>query len=200
MNDPVIISSNRAWHYRLITYVFSSEFFLEIDGIDYKAMDSVNMEKKFKIIFKKKSRTVNLCPYCRAVVGAAIIFPFVILWRLFPHKEKKRTHEEILKRAQKTSKIVRVVVVCFFILLGLWQLSHGDYFPAAINFGLAAFNIFSVQIFRWIAKRAPKRKYKPKLYKEPRKPSKIIKKLSEKHDLICPPIFFVDTSQQEDLI
>jgi len=200
MNDPAIISSNRAWHYRLITYVFSSEFFLEIDGIDYKAMDSVNMEKDFRIIYKKKPRTVNLCPYCRAVVGAVIIFPFVVLYRLFPHKEKKRTHAEIMKRAQRTSKIVRGIVVSLFMILGLWHISHESYFLAAFNFGLVVFNIFSVQIFRWIAKRTHKRKYKSKPYKEPREPSKIIKKLSEKHDLICPPIFFVDVSEKKDLI
>ena len=87
-----IISSTSSWHYRLIVYVFSSEFFLETDGIDIVAMDAVNMEKDFEIIYKKKPRTVNLCPYCRAIVGAVIMFPFVVLYRLFPHKKKIRTH------------------------------------------------------------------------------------------------------------
>jgi len=195
MNDPAIISSNRAWHYRLITYVFSSEFFLETDGFDLKAMDATRT-----IIYKKKPRTVNLCPYCRAVVGAVIIYPFVVLWRLFPHKEKKRTHAEIMKRSQRTSKIVRGIAISIFIILGLWNISNENYFLAAFHFGLIVFNIFSVQIFRLIIKIVPKRKYKSKPYKEPREPSKIIKKLSEKHDLICPPIFFVDIPEKKDLV
>jgi hypothetical protein len=198
MTDPAIISSNRAWHYRLITYVFSSEFFLEVDGFDIKAMDAVDMTKDFTIIYKKKPRTVNLCPYCRAVVGAVIIFPFVVLWRLFPHKEKKRTHAEIMKRSQRTSKIVRCIAVSIFLILGLWNIFHESYVLAAVHFSMAVFQIFCVQIFSWFAKRAPKRKPKP--YKEPREPSKILKKLSEKHDLICPPMFFVDTSEKKDQI
>ena len=182
----------------MIVYVFTTEFFLEVDGIDMQAMDAVNMEKDFKIIYKKKPRTVNLCPYCRAVVGAVIMFPFVVLWRLFPHKKKIRTHQEILKRAQRTSKIVRVVVISLFTLLGFWHLSHESYYLAAFNFGLIVFNIFSIQIFRWIAKIMPKSKYKVQ-HKEPRKPSKFVKIISEKHDLMCPPIFFVDTTDEENL-
>jgi len=194
-----IISSNDSWHYRLIVYVFSSEFFLEVDGIDIQAMESVNMEKDFKIIYKKKPRTVNLCPYCRAIVGAVIMFPFIVLYRLFPHKKKIRTRQEIMRRSQRNSKIVRIAVAVGMGALGVWNITTENYFMAAFYFGLVIFNLFSVQILTWVAKRFPERKYKVQQYKEPKQPSKIVKTISDKHDLICPPIFFIDKSDEDEL-
>lgn len=194
-----LIFDNNSWHYRLIVYIFTSEFFLETDGIDIKAMDSVNMEKDFEIIYKKKSRTVNLCPYCRAVVGAVIMFPFIVLWRLFPHKKNIHTHHEIMKRSQRNSKIVRIIAAGAMGALGVWHITTENYFMAVFYFGLVIFNLFSVQIFTWLAKNLPKRKYKVQQFKEPKQPSKIIKTIYEKHDLICPPIFFVDTTDKGTL-
>lgn len=194
-----IISSNSSWHYRLIVYVFTSEFFLEVDGIDIAAMESVNMEKDFEIIYKKKSRTVNLCPYCRAIVGAVIMFPFVVLYRLFPHKEKIRTRQEIMRISQRNSKIVRCAAAGGMGALGVWNITTENYFMSAFYFGLVIFNLFSVQILTWIAKRAPKRKYKVRQFKEPKQPSKFVKTISDKHSLICPPIFFIDKNDEEKL-
>lgn len=194
-DTPHLISSNMAWHYRLITYVFTSEFFLETDGLDTQAMDSIIVDKYFKIVYKKKPKTVNLCPYCRAVVGAVIMFPFVVLYKLFPHKEKKRTHQEIMKKSQRDSKIVRIMAVSVMAGLAVWQIVNENYFMTAFYIGLLIFNMFSVQIIRWITKRTPKRKYKAKPFKEP---PKFVKTISEKHDLICPPIFFVDATKDED--
>jgi len=99
-----LVFDKNSWHYRLVVYIFTSEFFLEIDGIDMQSMETVDMEKDFRIIYKKKTRTVNLCPYCRAVVGAVMMFPFVVLWRLFPHKKTKQTHAEIMRKSQRNTK------------------------------------------------------------------------------------------------
>lgn len=156
------------------------------------------MEKDFRIIYKKKPRTVNLCPYCRAVVGAVIMFPFIVLYRLFPHKKKNYTHQEIMKRSQRNSKIVRIIAAGGMAVLGVWSITTENYFLAVFHFGLVVFNLFSVQILTWIAKRIPQRKYKIQQYKEPKQPSKIVKIISEKHNLVCPPIFFVDTTDKEN--
>lgn len=194
-----IISSSSSWHYRLIVYIFTSEFFLQVDGIDIVAMDSVNMEKDFKIIYKKKPRTVNLCPYCRAVVGAVIMFPFVVLYRLFPHKKKIRTYKEIRRISQRNSKIARCIAAAGMGVFGIWHATTENYFMAIFYFALVIFNLFSIQIFTWVVKRLPKRKYKVRQFKEPKQPSKIIKTIAEKHDLICPPIFFIDKSDEMKL-
>jgi hypothetical protein len=196
-----LIFDKNSWHYRLIVYIFTSNFFLETDGIDVEAMQTINMEKDFKIIYKKKPRTVNLCPYCRAVVGAVIMFPFIVLWRLFPHKQKKYTHAEIMKRSQRNTKIARIAVAAFMGIMGVWKLIDGDFFMASFYFGMVIFNLYSVPIFRWIAKNMPKRKFKQKPIKEskPKEPSKIVKSIAEKHDIICPPIFFIEKEDVEKL-
>lgn len=197
MNGPHIMYSTSSWHYRLIVYIFSAEFFLEIDDIDFKAMEGVDMTKYFEIIYKKKSRTVNLCPYCRAVVGAVIMLPFIIIWRLFPHKEKIRTHKEIMKRSQRQSRIVLAIAASIMAGLGIWQLSTENYFMAVFYFGLAFFNLFSSRIFKWVATRMPEKQFKEKPIKK--QSSKIRNAITEKHDLICPPIFFIDTTAKETI-
>lgn len=197
MNGPHIVYSTSSWHYRLIVYIFSVEFFLETDGLDYKAMDAVDIEKGFTIIYKKKSRTVNLCPYCRAVVGAVIMLPFIMLWRLFPHKEKIQTHKEIMKRSQRNSRIVICLVAAVMAGFGIWRLSTESYFLAVFYFGFALFNLFSVRIFKWIATRLPERQFKEKPIKK--QSSKFVKTITEKHDLICPPIFFIDKTEDVDI-
>lgn len=195
MNGPHLVYSTSSWHYRLIVYIFSSEFFLETDGFDYKAMDSTSMEKHFEIIYKKKPRTVNLCPYCRAVVGAIIMLPFIILWRIFPHKKKIRTHKEIMKRSQRHSWAVQCIAVVGMAGFGIWHLSTESYFLAVFYFGLALFNLSSVRIFKWVATRLPKKQFKEKPIKK--QSSKFVKTITEKHDFICPPIYFIDTTANE---
>ena len=199
MNSSHIVYSTSSWHYRLIVYIFSSEFFLEIDGIDIVAMDSVNMEKDFKIIYKKKSRTVNLCPYCRAIVGAIIMLPFIVLWRLFPHKEKIRTRQEIMKRSQRTSRIVQCIVAAGMVGFGIWNLSIENYFLTVFYFGLTLFNLFSVRVVKWVAMRLPKKEFKENPIKKIKQTSKFVKTITNKHDMICPPIFFIDKTKDEDI-
>ncbi len=199
-----LVFDKNSWHYRLVVYVFTSEFFLEIDGIDIQSMETVDMEKDFRIIYKKKPRTVNLCPYCRAVVASTVLLPLVFLWRLFPHKKKERTHAEIMKRSEKTSKIVRYTIAGGFVAFGVWKIIHEDYGMGVFYLGLAVFNVKSPKILKWVVTRLNKihlRKGKPKVIKvkEPKKPSKILTTISKKHDAICPPIFFVDVKNPEEL-
>ena len=195
-----IIFDKNSWHYRLIVYIFTTDFFIETDGIDIRAMEAVNMEKDFRIVYKKKPKTVNLCPYCRAIVGAVIMFPFIVLWRLFPHKPKpKKTHAEIMKRSKRNTLIARIMVAIFMGIMGIWKILDGDYFMAIFYGGMVIFNLFSVQILKWIAKKLPKQKLKQKPFKKSKEPSKIIKSIAEKHDIICPPIFFIDIQREDEL-
>ena len=143
-----LVFDKNSWHYRLVVYIFTSEFFLESDGIDMQSMETVDMEKDFRIIYKKKTRTVNLCPYCRAIVGAVFMFPFIVLWRLFPHKKTKQTHAEIMRKSQRNTKIVRIVVAGVMGGMGIWKIIDNDYFMAIFYFGLVLFNLFSVQILK----------------------------------------------------
>jgi hypothetical protein len=167
--------------------------------MDLQAMETVDMEKDFKIIYKKKPKTVNLCPYCRAIVGAVIMFPFIVLWRLFPHTPKpKRTHAEIMKRSKRNTLIVRIMVTAFMGIMGIWKSLDGDYIMAIFYGGLVIFNLYSVQILKWVTKKLPKQKLKQKPIKKSKEPSKIIKSIGEKHDIICPPIFFIDVKSEDD--
>jgi hypothetical protein len=194
-----LIFDKNSWHYRLIVYIFTSDFFLETDGFDMEAMQTLDMERDFRIIYKKKPKTVNLCPYCRAVVGAVIMFPFIVLWRLFPHTKKQLSHEEIIKKSQRNTKIARILVAAIMGLMGVWKLVDSDFFMASFYFGLVLFNLYSVKILRWSAKKLPKRKFKKKSVKKPKTPSKIVKSIAEKHDIICPPIFFIEKEDVEKL-
>ena len=175
-----LVFDKNSWHYRLVVYVFTSDFFLEIDGIDIQSMDAIDMEKDFHIIYKKKPRTVNLCPYCRAIVGAVFMFPFIVLWRLFPHKKTKQTHAEIMRKSQRNTKIIRIVVAGFMGGMAIWKILDDDYFMALFYFGLILFNLFSVQILKWVARRLPKTKLKERpIKKQKQRMSGILKEKNQ---------------------
>ena len=195
-----LVFDKNSWHYKLVVYVFGVDFFLETDGFDIQAMSTVNMEKDFKIIYKKKPRTVNLCPYCRAIVGALIMFAFIVLWRLFPHKEKKLTHAQIIKRSQRNTRIVRGLVCGFMGVMGIWKFIEGEYGMVVFYGAMVIFNIYSVQILKWIAKNLPKNKLKRQTPQKPKVPSKLAQSISEKHDIVCPPVFFIDKGDMENLV
>lgn len=206
-----IIFDKNSWHYRLVLYAFTPEFFLETDGMDLQAMESVDMENDFKIIYKKKPKTVNLCPYCRALVGALIILPFIVLWRLFPHKPKpKRTHAEQMKRIQRQGWIVRIGAAALNIGFGIRHLLNypelSEIIAGTIQLLVAAFvltgHIWFPSIIKWIIKKFAfkKKKITVSSFRKPKKDHKTFQKIVDKHDLICPPIFFVDVKSEDDLI
>lgn len=184
----------------------------EIDMKAYMALDSTKMENLSWEEMPKKytSKTVNFCPYCRALVGATITAPFVYLWRLFPHKKKEPLTREGIKKAARRRTITMLLIV-FGINGGLAtkNLIYGEFIQAAVQIGIISFVVVGfkgsapigkalMKLSDWIAKHR-KPKVKVKKVKIPKKPSKLKQKLVEKHNLICPPIFFVDVKDPEKL-
>lgn len=187
---------------------------METVGLDFEAMESqYNPQTKtdnFEFVYKKKPRTVNFCPYCRAVVAAIVTLPFVYIWRLFPHKPKpKQTHLQIMKRLNRNSWLARGIGGGINFVIGGKNVLLAEDFglmimgfvQIGIGVALITGHMWAPQLIRWIIEHTPKRKTKLKVTKEekPKKSSELAKKIHEKHDIICPPIFFVDPMDQEDM-
>ncbi len=191
-----LVFKKNSWHYMIVLYTFGEEFFTEIDWPETLKTSEAYSEIKWI----RKAKTVNFCPYCRAVVGSIISFPFIFLWRLLPHKEsKKETHQEIMKRSKRNSKIVRLVVAAFMGFIGIIKVLEGDYYLSVFYFLLVLFNLFNIRIFQWILKHLPKFKTKKITKSYSKSPSKLIEKIEQKHDLVCPPIFFIDVKKVSEL-
>lgn len=210
----MLLYHTKSWHYRLILYIFTNEFFLETDGLDYQAMESQfntrTKEDNFKAVWKKKVKTINFCPYCRAVFAGVTLLPFVYLWRLYPHKPKpKKTHDEIMKSVHRRGWIARIIGASLNAGFGINHIIHGlddvTFIAVIIQFGLAASlltgHLWIPQMIRWIILHSPKweRKHKPEKIKKPREPSKIMQKIRSQHEVYCPPIFFIEEIKQDKL-
>ena len=118
-----------SWHFRLVMYVFGENFFTEKDGIDYEKSDKTN-----SIVWNTKPKVVNFCPYCRAVLWGSLSLPFVFVWRLFPHKEKKfQTHAETMKKLNRRGNIIKSAGGTLQFPLALFRIADGDYIVAAIQ-------------------------------------------------------------------
>ena len=201
-----LIFDKNAWHYRLILWIFGEHFFDDAK-IDWPKVESINGDDLKKIGWnglprKYTPKTVNFCPYCRAVVGSAISAPFLYIWRLFPHKPKpRRNRQQMLKRMRIQSWIIRIIAASLDIGFGIKNLFGGEIIGALIQFAVAAFvltgQIWIPPIFKWIAKNTAMKPRKIKV-KKPKQTSKIVKKIEEKHDVICPPIFFIDKTSNEE--
>ncbi|MCK5343087.1 MAG: hypothetical protein KAR20_06770, partial [Candidatus Heimdallarchaeota archaeon] len=166
----------------------------------------------FRIIYKTKPKTVNLCPYARAVVAAIVTVPFVYLWRKYPHKSKpKMTHAQIIKNMERRSLIIRLLAGGVNISLGLKNIIFDDGYGGIaagmiqilIGLGLMTSHLWAPQSIQWIIKHWSKVKWnrekKIPQKKEPKNPSNLTKKICETHDIICPPIWFVDMGKSENL-
>ncbi len=190
----------------LVKYVFTSEFFLTIDGIDAKAMDSIDMEKDFRIIYKKKPKTINLCPYCRAIIASIVSLPFVYLWRkIHKNQNKPKTHAQIMKSMERRGHIIRLIGGGINIAFGIKNIVFDEQLVGIIQIGIGIALIVGYKyipdIIRQITIRWPaKKQSKPKSQKLDKKQSKLVKTISEKHDLICPPIWFVHKNDVKDLV
>jgi len=210
----MLLYNVNSWHYRLVLYIFSNDFFMETMGLDFKAMDSQynskTKEDEFQFIYKKKSKTVNFCPYCRAVLAAVLSLPFVYLWRLYPHKPKpKRTHAEIMKSIRMKGWIARIIGSSINILLGIKNIVLLDDGTAIIGIiqiligiSLLTGHLWAPQVIRWIILHSPKweRQSKPQdnIIKS-KKSSKLIQKIKSTHDVYCPPIFFIQKIDEKKL-
>jgi len=233
----MLLYHTNSWHYRLVLYVFTKEFFLDT-RIDHKAMsnqalDHLKNNSDFKnfdheLIYKKKTKTINFCPYCRAVVAAIASAPFVYLWRLYPHKPKpKKTHEEVMKNMRRRSKIVKIVFGTTNIITGIINIALGIG-QGMDHYGVFIFGIFQLvlvaiwftghlwadKVIKWIVldRHEIRQKFRMRFLKlvsaftpkwmkrtKPREPSKIMQKIKSTHDVYCPPIFFVEDINQEKL-
>ena len=187
---------------------------MESDGLDFKAMESqYNPQTKtddLELVYKKKSRTVNFCPYCRAVLAASLMLPFVYLWRLYPHKPKpKETHLQIMKSLRIKGWLARIIGCAINVVLGIKNIVYADdmgtiiigLFQIGLGVALLSGHLWAPQIIRWIILHSPKREHKLKVKKviKENKSSEFTKKLHEKHEIICPPIFFIEEHKPESL-
>ena len=145
----MLIFDNKAWHYRLILWTFGENFFTEIDWNEtFKASEAVSELK-----YVRKPKTVNFCPYCRALVGSVISLPALYLWRKLPHKPKpKRTHAEIMKSLHRRNMIIIGAAGSVNILLGIWKITDGEYLAAGLQIGIGVGIIFMQQLAPQIGK------------------------------------------------
>ncbi len=181
----------------------------EIDWHAVESMrgDDINKLSMQELPKKYTAKTVNFCPYCRALVGAVSFAPFLYLWRLFPHKPKgPMTIEQIRKSSRRRTWISLGVAAGINITFGLWKLLDNDWtgiIQIIIGVTLISAPLWGPGLLKailYMSRLMPKRKkVKEVKTKEPRKPSAFAKKLHDKHDLICPPIFFIDKQKEEKL-
>jgi len=210
----MLLYNTNSWHYRLVLYIFSNDFFMETAGLDYKAMDSQctsqSKSDEFEFIYIKKQKVVNFCPYCRAVLAAITSLPFVYLWRLYPHKPKpKKTHVEIMKSIHRKSWIARIIGFSINVVMGvknIVSLEDGAIIIGVIQIligtALLTGHLWAPQVIRWIILYSPKWVRESKSQdniKKSTKPSKLVQKIKSTHDVYCPPIFFIQKVDEKKL-
>ena len=201
----MLLYHTTSWHYLLVLYVFGKNFFTEKDDIDMDATTKAN-----KIIWTRKPRVVNFCPYCRAVLYSVIAFPFVWIWKKLPHKPKKeKTHAEIMKSMRIKNILIRSIAGSINIVLGLSKIPDGEYVLAAVQIAIGIGLIFLFQVahvmapgfrkfVKFIEKYWPEKKqYTPEKQKLIKNPNFLKIYLTENHDKFCPPIAFVDKNDTE---
>lgn len=193
-----------SWHFRLVMYVFGKNFFTEPDTIDLEAT-----EKAMKLVYTRRPKVVNFCPYCRAVLCGTISIPFVYLWRKLPHKPKKeKTHAEIMKSMRIRNILVRSIAGGINIALGIGKIIEGEYALAIVQISIGVVLILLFQIshvflpafrilIKFLEKHWPEKKIKKYKAESPKNPSLIKLYFTENHDKFCPPIAFVDPNDTE---
>ena len=210
-----------SWHYRLVMYVFGENFFTEKDTLDFDATD-----KTGRLVWTRKPKVVNFCPYCRGVLWSTLSLPFVYVWRLFPHKKKTLTHEETMKKVTLRGNIMKSIAGAIQFPLAIMRLIEGDYLLAGIQFALGVMIILMFiststertpimfrylgppmkkylgppirVIVKFILKHWPKKKLTAtKEMAKPKNPSLLKIYLETNHSKICPPIAFVDPNDTQ---
>ena len=108
-----------------------------------------------------------------------------------------------MKRMKRRGILIRFIAGGINIALGIARLFEGEYALAAIQIGIGVLLIFIFQfpkvfaapfgiLVKFFTKYWPKKKQKPKQQKPVKSPSLIKTYFTEKHDVFCPPIAFVD--------
>lgn len=211
--------NTQSWHYRLVLYVFGVNFFTENDTIDM-----AEYRKSAKIIWTRKPKVINFCPYCRGILYGTISLPFVYVWRKFPHKETKElTHEETMKRLKRRRNLTYYIAGGIQFPLALSNIFSGNYTIAIIQIMIG---VVLVVMFTLLAQKygkitkilEPLLKYFDPLIKpvinyiskylqkkekkethKPKNPSIFAAYLQTKHHAICPPVYFIEKIDQEKL-
>lgn len=181
-----------SWHFRFVVYVFGDSFFTEKDSIDIDAS-----EKTRNIIWTRKPKVINFCPYCRAVIAAITLMPFAWILKKIPRKQKKHKPFDI-KKSRRNTKILKIVAMVTIGFFGVHQLYEGNYGLALFHFTVASFQIWGTIIFKWYgnwyAKRMAKKNKdeKQKIQNEKNNPGLLMTYLHTNHSKICPLVAFVD--------
>jgi len=216
----VLQFNTSSWHFNLVKYVFGDSLFIEkrfdVDATikkiekeetefhnkwrnahsdELKKQYELFKQKRGKMVYKAIPKVVNLCPYLRALVSAVILFPFAVILKIIPKREKRPFD---IKKSRRNTNIIRGVVIVIFVVWGTINLLQGNYAMAAFQYGAASFQWWGKYLFEYITKRAAKREEKkddtPKL---PKNPSLFFTYLHSKHSKVCPPIAFVDENDTE---
>jgi len=139
-------------------------------------------------------KKINFCPYCRAVVMAAILFPFAVLKNLIPQRKKKPFD---IKKSRRNTKIVKIVVIAIFAVWGTTHLLEGNYLMAIFQYSVGSFQLWGKYLFEYIAKWTAKREEKKEKVEKPKvekikDTSLFLAYLKSNHNKVCPPVTFVD--------
>lgn len=211
-----------SWHFNLVRYVYGDSLFVEkkfdIDATvkqiekeetefhnkwrnahsdELKRQYDMFKQKRGAMVYKSIPKVVNLCPYLRALVSSVILFPFAIIAKRIPKREKKPFD---IKKSRRNTNIIKIAVTVLFAVWGTTHLINGDYWMALFQFSVASFQWWGKYLFEYIAKIVAKRdekKEKDDTPKLPKNPSLLFTYLHSKHSKVCPPIAFVDENDTE---
>jgi hypothetical protein len=189
---------------------------MNTDKIDWPKVESMKGDDLKELAWQSLPRisqpkTVNLCPYCRALIGAALTAPALYIYRLFPHKKsnKPMTRENIRKNSRRRTwislgiggainigfGIKNVLIDEMGLVVGILQIGFGLCFLTGTWWG----QYLVKAIIKLSALIPQKRQVKKSKKSNPKKVHKTLAKIAEKHDIICPPIFFIEKEDMEKL-
>lgn len=233
-----------SWHYTLVNYVHGKSFFFRVD-IDHekirkerimlddktrkefpnddKALEKAYHEFDIRVFqddsflkYTEKKKT-SFCSYCRAIVTSLVVFPFVVLYKLFPKgKPKKFDLKERRRKMEIRSKIIRAVCGGINIVLGIKSILDNTVEVGIIQIIIGIGLIFLYQLVIIVRKiynpvnfcyKKTKKllinvgilKVKTKKIPEPQEPKTpnfIQAFFAENHNKYCPPVTFVDETDK----
>jgi hypothetical protein len=154
--------------------------------------------KRSSLVYKSIPKTVNLCPYLRAVVAAVIFFPFAIIAKRIPKRKQKPFD---IKKSRRNTNIIKVIVIAIMAVWGTYNLLQGNYGIALFQYGAGSFQWWGKYLFEFItnytAKREAKKEKKDDTPKLLENPSLLLTYLKSNHNKVCPPVAFVNENDTE---
>jgi hypothetical protein len=188
------------------------------------------------IIWTRKPKVVNFCPYCRGVLWSALSLPFVYGWRtFFPHDPTKvMTHKQTMRRMKIRGIIIRSIAGCVQFPFALMNYLGGNFEIAIVQVFIGFIIITTLAFlpgnkhvskffksspsklilkilgtplkYLWLSIK-PIVKYISKYFDEKeenkvikaKNPNIVVTYLQSKHHALCPPVCFIDKSDQENL-